>query len=273
MRRSGPREGRIVAGAESVPTIRRDWTRDELLLAMNLYCRTPYGRLHKTNPDVVALAEAIGRTPSSVAMKLVNLSSLDPAQQNRGIKGLKNASRGDRAVWDEFHADWEGLAEESESLRNRLGLAGRDASDSDDPVRFDGATEVQRPAKVRLAQGFFRRSVLSSYESRCCVTDIAVPSLLVASHILPWSTHADRRADPRNGLCLSRLHDAAFDRGLIAFDDEFRMVLSRELREATSNRVLCESFVPFEGRPLRLPDRFRPDPEFLAVHAREIFRG
>ena len=61
------------------------WTRDELILAINLYCKLPFGRLHRLNPQVINLANLIDRTPGSVAYKLVNFASLDPALKARGI--------------------------------------------------------------------------------------------------------------------------------------------------------------------------------------------
>ena len=255
---------------------RRDWTHDELTLAMNLYCQLPFGRLHKANSEIISLAQVIGRTPSSVAMKLCNLASLDPAHQQRGVKGLSSVSKGDREIWQEFHSDWERLSVESESLRERLGITSvpsKSESTRRSKEAFTGDTEGSRTVKVRLAQRFFRKSVLASYQSRCCVTDIAIPSLLVASHILPWSSFPTHRADPRNGLCLSRIHDAAFDQGLVTFDSDYRLILSRELRSATTNEVLRTSFLAFEGRPLRLPEKFRPDPTFLEKHRAEVFHG
>jgi len=263
---------------------RRQWTRDELILAMNLYCQLPFGRLHARNPDVVQLAEFIGRTPSSVAMKLCNLASLDPFHKERGIRGLSKVAQGDREVWDEFHSHWSRLAEESETLR--LQFMPPTADEAEDTVceeaalgigesvlQFAGETERQATTSVRLAQRFFRRSVLASYDSECCVSGIRIRSLLVASHILPWSAFPAHRADPRNGLCLSRLHDAAFDRGLITLDGECRLVLSRELNDHTSNRVLREAFTAFEGMPIRLPQKFRPLSEFLDGHRNTIFCG
>jgi putative restriction endonuclease len=258
----------------------RAWTRDEIILAMNLYCQLPFGRLHARNPDIIRLAGALDRTPSSVAMKLCNLASLDPAHHERGIKGLSKVSAGDRQVWDEFHSDWNRLAAESEQLRSDR--IERDvetytsvASESADvqPAEYIGETEGMREVRIRLAQRFFRRSVLASYDYRCCVTEIGIKPLLIASHILPWSRFPAHRADPRNGLCLSRLHDAAFDRGLIAFDAEHRLVVSRELCEATTNRVLNEAFLRYKGEPLLLPEKFQPDSSFLQRHYAEVFRG
>lgn len=255
----------------------RNWTRDELLLAMNLYCQLPFGKLHQRNPQVIQLAAATDRTPSSVAMKLVNLASLDPIQQQRGIKGLSGASAADRQIWQEFHENWDELSVESETLRDRIEnpapASNNPPNDIEETITFTGETETTRTIKVRLAQRFFRRSVLASYNSRCCITSIPIPSLLIASHILPWSTFPTHRANPRNGLCLSRLHDAAFDNGLITFDDEYRLVLSKELQSATTNEVLRDSFQKFEGTQLQLPEKFRPESSFLTIHQTKIFRN
>lgn len=251
----------------------KPWSREELILAMNLYCRLPFGLFHQKNSEVISLANAIERTPSSVAMKLCNLASLDPYHRERGVKGLEGASRGDRAIWDEYHSDWESLAVHSEQLRESLGLSNADEKPLLEPeARYTGATEVERPVRVRLAQRFFRQSVLAAYESRCCVSGIDLPQLLIASHILPWSDHPEHRANPRNGLCLSRLHDAAFDQGLIGFDTEYRMVLSKELADATTNETLTACFRRFEGRSIQLPERFRPDRTFLKNHMASVFR-
>ena len=62
------------------------WTREHLLIALNLYCKLPFGKLHKGNPIIVETALKMGRTPSSLAIKLCNLAHLDPVQRARGIK-------------------------------------------------------------------------------------------------------------------------------------------------------------------------------------------
>lgn len=251
----------------------RDWTRDELILAMNLYCQLPFGRLHSRTPAVIRLAEAIGRTPSSVAMKLCNLASLDLAHQERGVKGLSSTSKADREIWAEFHSNWNELAAQSEQLRlsHQLPADENEAADAP-PNEFTGETEAVRPVAVRLTQRFFRRAVLASFNSICCVSGIAHKDLLVASHIVPWSKSPEHRANPQNGLCLSRIHDAAFDKGLITFDEESRLVLSKELAAQCDNNVLHMCFRAFEGKPMTLPNRFRPDSHLLEIHRQIEFR-
>ncbi|MEO6070275.1 MAG: hypothetical protein ABIN57_03905, partial [Chitinophagaceae bacterium] len=92
------------------------WTREELILAINLYCKLPFGRLHRNNPKVIHLANLIGRTENSVAFKLVNFASLDPSLHARGIKGASNTSNLDKEIWNEFYNNWGGLGYESEKL-------------------------------------------------------------------------------------------------------------------------------------------------------------
>jgi predicted restriction endonuclease len=259
----------------------KTWSREELLMAMNLYCKLPFGRLHGRNPEIQALAAALGRTPGSVAMKLVNLASLDPLQQARGIRGLSAVSKIDRAVWEEFNADWDGMAAESEALMARLVRAVTEGEsrrrgereEKRDGGTFEGPTEGIRSSRVRLAQAFFRRAVLVSYGCRCCITGNPVPDLLTASHILPWATHPQQRANPRNGLCLAKTQDAAFDHGFITLDDSLRVCVSEQLRKHGCEPAIADQFLQHEGRPIRMPERFRPEPDFLAYHREHVFRG
>src|SRR5215813_2862911 len=94
----------------------RLWTRDELIIAFNLYCKIPFGQIDQRNSAVIALANVLGRTPASLAWKLANFARLDPALQARGIKGASHGSKGEVEVWDEFNNNWDSLAFESERL-------------------------------------------------------------------------------------------------------------------------------------------------------------
>ena len=67
--------------------VRRNWTREELIVAFNLYCKIPFGRIHIRNPLIIELAKAIGRTPSALSWKLANFARLDPALRKRNIAG------------------------------------------------------------------------------------------------------------------------------------------------------------------------------------------
>jgi hypothetical protein len=251
---------------------------------MNLYCKLPFGKFHKGTFEVIELAKMIDRTPSAVAMKpsavamkpsavamkLSNLASLDPFHAERGVKGLSAASKGDREVWAEFHQDWESLGAESERLLIQK-TSELTTTHEDNPAIFEGDTESVRLSKVRLGQQFFRNSVLASYDMSCCVTEIAIPTLLVASHILPWSDYPNERVNPQNGLCLNSLFDRAFDRGLITFDEELKLVFSKQLRDAEPQASIKQHFLPYEGKKLRKPTKFAPIDKFLSTHREKIF--
>jgi len=264
----------------------KPWTHDELMLAMNLYCKLPFGQLRHGNPLIVEVAQKLGRTPSSLSMKLCNLASLDPYHQARGIKGLSGASRADRQAWEEFTANWEksGVTSE-EQLQSLLGQA-----EAVEPVAAPGKSKSQRQSvfklpitepsgptekvvtvKTRLGQQFFRQSVLASYNSCCCITGNPVPELLIASHILPWGKYPEQRLNPRNGLCLAQTQDAAFDKGLITLDEDYRLVLSPYLREYLPNDSLTRNFLDYEGKQIVMPEKFPPDAEFMQKHREEVF--
>jgi len=263
----------------------KPWTHDELMLAMNLYCKLPFGQLRHGNPLIVEVAQKLGRTPSSLSMKLCNLASLDPYHQARGIKGLSGASRADREAWNEFTTNWEqyGVTTE-EQLQQLLGqvelieppVSGKSKSKSPSaikhpPIEPSGPTEKIVSVKSRLGQQFFRQSVLASYNSCCCITGNPVPELLIASHILPWGKFPEQRLNPRNGLCLAQTQDAAFDKGLITLDEDYRLVLSPYLREYLPNESLSRSFVDYEGKQIVMPEKFPPVAEFMRMHRDEVF--
>jgi hypothetical protein len=215
----------------------RRWTRDELLVALNLYHKLNFGQMHGRQPAIVALADKLDRGANSLAMKLCNFASLDPALKLRGIKGLAGASALDREVWTEFHRNLNDVAPASEEALRKLFGAGQGDELEVLPregvrlrKRPTGPTETTLSVKMRRGQDYFRDAVLNNFGGACGVTGLTVRELLIASHILPWGTHEAERLNIRNGLSLSRLHDAAFDRGLISFDDSLRLLLSPRLR-------------------------------------------
>lgn len=250
------------------------WTRDQLKLAFHLYCQLPFGKLHRSNPDIIALADLIGRTPGAVAYKLCNMASLDPAITSSGRVGLQNASKLDREIWDEFHADWEKLAIECEIQRQNLradkGLPREPALEESD-ADYTGETRAVI-TQQRIKQHFFRKAVLSSYRGRCCMTGVSDNVLLVASHIVPWSEDKANRLNPCNGLCLSSLHDRAFDQGMMMLDDNYRILIAERLL-ATGNEFLKAAFRGLQGQNIELPERFLPAPEFLQWHREHRFEG
>jgi len=248
------------------------WTKEQLKLAFYLYCQLPFGKLHSRNPEIIQLAKLIGRTPGAIAMKLGNFASLDPAITNTGRAGLGNAGSLDKEVWAEFHAAWEKLAVECELLRRNLN-AGAPAIDEADeqlvPEDFTGETK-KVITEQRIKQNFFRRAVLSSYHGRCCMSGLSEQRLLIASHIVPWSKDKANRLNPSNGLCLSAIHDRAFDKGLITLTDDFKIVVSDEIKRLDEH-FIKSVISSLHGRQIELPERFMPSIEFISRHRTNLF--
>src|SRR5260370_3411802 len=159
-------------------TKQRLWTREELIIAFNLYCKILFGRIDQSNPAIIALADVLGRTPASVAWKLANCSRLDPSLQARGVKGASHGSKGEVTVWEEFNNNWEELAFESERLLAELTNQSVEELNSlnEDDLPKEGK-EREQVVRVRVNQRFFRSTVLSSYDLRCSITAMSLPSL------------------------------------------------------------------------------------------------
>lgn len=249
------------------------WTNDELIIAFNLYCKTPFGRIHNRNPEIINLAKLLGRSPSSVSWKLANFSRLDPSLKNRGINGAKHGSKAEEIVWNQFYNNWEELSFESEKML--LKISGKEVDEiNEENVTYDfPETERLSLTKTRLNQNFFRASVLSAYRTSCCITGITTPELLIASHIKPWSIDVKNRVNPMNGLCLNVLHDKAFDKGLITISIDYRVKVSKIIQSQRTNTFINENFNKYENFKITLPDKFLPDIEFLDFHNKNIFQG
>lgn len=253
---------------------RTAWTRQELLVAFSLYCRLPFGRLHYRNPEIIQCAEAIGRTPSALAMKLVNIASLDPAITSTGRRGLQAASANDRAMWAEMTNDWERFAVECERALLATEAVSETVVEQAMPDYEDlpvGEDRVVR-ATTRIGQRFFRAAVMSAYNEQCCITGLSIPQLLIASHIVPWRRDTTNRTNPQNGLLLSALHDKAFDAGLLTINDDMTVRISRQ-RVASGGEFFASAVGSYDGRPIVLPEKFAPNRDFLAYHREHIFQG
>lgn len=250
----------------------KPWSREQLLVAGLLYCRIPFGRFHHHNPEIIEAAAAMERTPSAVAMKLSNLASFDPVITGSGRSGLAGASAADRALWEEMHTDWPAFAVAAQEAVESIGLGRSEQSQAAQPDRDPDYTGQVRTAtrSERVGQDLFRIAVLTAYEHRCCITGLAVPKLLVASHIVPWREDPGNRLNPANGLCLSCLHDRAFDIGLITVREDFTVAVSEQV-EGDSGEFWSRAVKAFEGKKIALPDKFPPNTEFLARHRAEVF--
>ncbi|PKN67336.1 MAG: restriction endonuclease [Deltaproteobacteria bacterium HGW-Deltaproteobacteria-15] len=244
------------------------WIREESILAFELYCRIPFQRTKANNPAVQELARLLGRTPASVARKLGNFGAFDPELCRKEISGLTHTSKLDRQVWDEFHADWNGLVWAANEIRMKM----RNAVGT--PLLFrqpSGPSETIRLTKQRVHQSFFREAILSSYAAKCCITGLAIPECLIASHIIPWSEDERFRTDPTNGLCFSATFDRLFEAGLMTVTTELIIRFSSRITESKS-RVDEELLCRYHNQPIRRPHRFLPAGEYLHWHHTNRFQ-
>lgn len=248
----------------------KNWSRDELIVAFNLYCKTPFTKINASNRAVKALAPTLGRSASAVALKLANFARLDPALQERNIAGMRHGSKSEVSIWNEFQGNWEDLAYQSEQilakLKNDTVEEVAQVSVEDLPVE---GREREIIVKARVNQSFFRKTVLASYNNRCCITGITASELLVASHIVPWSVDVKNRMNPCNGLCLNALHDKAFDQGLITITVDYSIRISEIFKKHHAETAVF--FTMFEGKKITLPQRFLPAREFIEFHNKSVF--
>lgn len=239
----------------------KKWNRLELLIILNLYHKLNFGQFHSSNPVIITIAEKLERTTSSVSMKLCNMASLDPALKIRGIIGLKGASKLDKLVWDEFHETLnESVLESENAVRELLNIDKGCVLEVLPKVgllplkkQSIESTETKALVNMRLGQNYFRNAVLNNFAERCGVSQLPIRQLLVASHILPWSSHKSERLNVCNGLCLSRLYDAAFDCGLITFDDNLKLMISSKLKSVINDISVTRNFGDYVGEQLVLP--------------------
>jgi putative restriction endonuclease len=251
------------------------WTREELILALNLYLKIPFGKITHRNPDIIYLAELIGRTPSSVSMRLSNFASVDPFHQQRGIKGLIGGIKQVQPIWNEFINSKENLLFESERILAELEKQSIETKFLDilkGVEDLKGETKL-REVKTRVNQNTFRQIVLANYSDKCAITNIDIPALLIASHIIPWSANEQERLNPENGICLSPLYDKAFDKGLIGIDTHYHVLLSPELKKKEGLIYFQTYFGQIDGKKIQLPQKYLPKKEFLEWHLEEIFKG
>lgn len=262
-----------------VEKYRVKWTREETILAFDLYCKVPFSKINKRNKDIIELANLLGRTPSSVGLKMANLAHFDSELRARNVSGMANASKLDEQIFQEFSQNWIELSYQAQLIKAKMKNTSIDQiveiEDVEEIVEMPAGEYREQMIKARVGQYFFRMSVLSAYRNRCCVTGMELPNMLIASHIKPWrdSDEKTERTNPSNGLCLNALHDKAFDKGLITIDKNYCIINSKKLKEAEMDERAREWLNSYEGKQIVLPDRFYPGRTFIEYHNDVIFKG
>ncbi|MFD1162678.1 HNH endonuclease [Hwangdonia seohaensis] len=251
--------------------VRNNWSKEETIIAFNVYCKIPFKSSSKTNPTIIKYANIIGRSPSALNMKVGNFGRLDPELKKQGITGLVNGSKLEEDVWNEFNGNWEKLAFESEEL---IAKFQNKTIEENEEINLDDLPEGKERetiVKTRVNQNFFRSTILSSYNLKCCITGLSIPDFLVASHIKPWAKDKENRINPHNGLCLNSIHDKAFDKGFITVTPEYKLLVSDFFIDYSKEQAVNDFFFKYQDHKIDLPDRFLPSKEFLEYHYKNIF--
>ena len=245
------------------------WSREEMILVLNLYFKIPFMKFRTSTPEVQELAKIMGRTVNTVAIRLSNFASCDPNLTSRGIKGMNDHVKQCQPYWDEFNKNRNELIFESEkilaeyqdmTIEKKFEKELRDI-----PRGMKGETRIAE-VKVRVNQHFFRDMVLTNYDGKCALTGIDLSELLVASHIIPWAANEQERLNPANGICLSSLYDKAFDCGLISFQNDGHVIFSARLASNVGKDYYSRYFLPVKDSVLATPQKYELNPRFLEWH-------
>jgi putative restriction endonuclease len=130
-----------------------------------------------------------------------------------------------------------------------------------------------RVIQQRLHQAAFRERVLHAYGHRCALSGLPEPRLIDAAHIVPDNNDQLGQPDVRNGICMSKIHHAAYDAGLIGIDADLRIHVSDRLLALHDGPMLEQGLKALAGRDVRPPRDVRaaPDRDRLAVRF-DLFR-
>ena len=123
-------------------------------------------------------------------------------------------------------------------------------SDEDIDSQYIDPTPTERKGLVnsRIGQGKYRRQVIKKWRGQCAVTGCNIQSLLIASHIIPWRDSTDKqRRDVDNGILLSPVYDALFDKYLISFNDNGKILLSPSFKREEQKKLNISGLEKIEG--------------------------
>lgn len=245
------------------------WTEEQITIVLYEYCRNPFGQFSSTKPFVEELGRLLGRSSAAIVRKVGNLASYDPQMKARGVGGLGHTAKLDEVVWNKYYGHWDQLAYDAEILIAKLKNKELEQSLKIDLSNLPKGEERKQEVKRRINQTFFRDTVLSSYENKCCITGINNAKLLNACHIVGWSEDETNRTNPQNGLCLNVLFHKAYDENLIGISPDYEVFVSEDFFGAKLKEVdsLTREYVmSYNKRKLIMPKRFLPDRDLLAMH-------
>lgn len=220
-----------------------------------MYCKIPFKDSSKSHPVIRQYAPILDRTPSALNMKIGNIGRLDPDLYKKGISGLVHGAKMEEEVWNEFYGNPELLAFESEKIISKL--QGKSIEKIIDTNDLPQGKEREIIIKQRINQSFFRMTVLSSYNNRCCISGIGN---------IGWSENTANRTNPQNGLCMNSFFHKAYDKLFIAISPDLTIIISDELLQNTVDNKFRKYLECINGEKIIMPNKFLSKKEFLQVH-------
>lgn len=242
------------------------WTREETIVAFNVYCKIPFKSSSKTHPMIIKYAKLLGRSASALNMKVGNIGRLDPDLKELGITGLIHGAKMEEDIWNEFYGNPELLAFESEKI---IAQILNQSIENSTAIQIDDLPQgIERTAIIRqrVNQSFFRSAVMSAYNFKCCISGVNTPKLVEACHIVDWSEDPNNRTNPKNGLCMNSFFHKAYDKNLLAISPDLLIIVSEELFQSATEESFFNYLKEINGRKILTPDKFFPQRELLALH-------
>lgn len=242
------------------------WTREETIVAFNLYCKIPFKSSSKMHPLIIKYSQILGRSPSALNMKIGNIGRLDPDLKKQGITGLAHGAKIEEDIWNEFYNNTDLLAFESEKIIAQLS---NQSIEDYTAIQIDDLPQgIERSAiiKQRVNQSFFRAAVMSAYNFKCCISGVNSPLLVEACHIVDWFEDPNNRTNPKNGLCMNPFFHKAYDKYLLAITPDLSIIVSQELFQSATDKIFFNYLKEINGRKILIPDKFLPQRELLALH-------
>ena len=152
----------------------------------------------------------------------------------------------------------------SQTFQTRIErAAGGNGGGTSDPTDFEVSDQMVLVNGRRAFQSRFRQILLRVYDYQCVLCETNLESLLVASHIVPWSTDRRNRLNPRNGLLLCRTHDGLFDSGIIRITAEGQVSWPGATKKSLGPDLHAFVAARTATRLWQPEARYRPDPKFL----------
>lgn len=126
----------------------------------------------------------------------------------------------------------------------------------------ESGKDILRSINTRVGQSKLRNRLLSTYQGKCALCEITEECLLITSHVKAWSKCSpNEKVDLENAILLCKLHDGMFDKGLISFDDDYRILFK--------NKTNLEKQGISTEIKFREPIRKSPKMEYLRFHRKE----